>query len=168
MKTHKLLNDIKKKVAPSYSKLNPLVSKLRPLAKRLPKPKLASKIVAAILLGLSFFQLMLLLGAPMGAAAFGGQYDVLPANLRALCVSTIVVYFITSYAIRSRAGLTKTPSNDQLIVFGTWLATAIFLFSALANAISFSIYENFIMAPLALILSGLTFIVARQKVTPSK
>ena len=138
-----------------------MVKKKLPL--RIPKPKTAAKIVSVILVLLSFFQLMLLLGAPIGQAAFGGQYDVLPANLRAICFSTIVVYFITSYAIRSRASLTKTPAKDSLVVFGTWLATLIFLFSTVANAISASVYENYIMAPIALLLFLLTFIVAKSK-----
>ncbi len=106
---------------------------------------------------------MLVLGAPMAIAVYSGQYDVLPMQLRTLSATTIIVFFITSYAIRSRAGLTKTSSKDSLVRLGTWIATAVFLFNTVASVISLSYIENFVMTPIYAVLFVLTFIVAKSK-----
>ena len=114
-------------------------------------PKNAANRLTVVLSLLALFQLALILGAPLGIAAYGGQYEVLPANLRAISISTVFIYVITIYVMRSRAGLSKTSKKDPLIVMAAWVIPVVFLYITYANIISASQYENFIMAPLSLL-----------------
>jgi hypothetical protein len=50
-------------------------------ARGLRGPRRAANVLTALLALLAVFQFTLVLGAPFGSAAWGGQHDVLPAAL---------------------------------------------------------------------------------------
>src|SRR5690606_3719032 len=52
----------------------------------------AAVAASIVLLALAFFQLALVFGAPLGRFAWGGQHEVLPANLRIGSAVSIVLY----------------------------------------------------------------------------
>jgi hypothetical protein len=112
-------------------------------------------IVAVVLLGaVTLFQLALVLGAPWGAAAWGGQHPgVLPTRLRvASAVTAIVVYPIIIAIILASAQL---ASIDWLPVKGAapmWVLAALFVLGAVMNAVSRSRIER-IWGPVTLVIA---------------
>ena len=48
----------------------------------------------ALLAALTAFQLLLILGAPLGRFAWGGQHEVLPRGLRVGSAFSIVLFYI--------------------------------------------------------------------------
>lgn len=108
---------------------------------------------AAGLAGVAAFQVALALGAPLGRAAWGGAYTVLPTGLRAgsagsavfLTVATLIVF---TYGRRPR------PVAAALR-WATRVLGGLLALSALANFASPSRWENFLMGPVALILAAL-------------
>lgn len=112
-------------------------------------------IVATILIGvLVVFQLALALGAPMGAAAWGGRNPgVLPRGLRiASAVVGLVVYPLLAAVILAAAGLIDygwLPIDPTL---AAWILTGFFGLGVLANAASRSPIER-IWAPVSAVLA---------------
>jgi hypothetical protein len=96
-------------------------------------------ILAAILLGaIVVFQLGLALGAPWGAAAWGGQHPgVLPMRLRiASGVAAVVIYPLVIALVLAAAGII---GDDWLPVDGTlamWLLAGLLTLGAVANFVS--------------------------------
>ncbi|HYD92377.1 MAG TPA: hypothetical protein VEA37_12925, partial [Flavobacterium sp.] len=90
-------------------------------------------IATAVLVGLGVFQLLLIFGLPLGKAAWGGLYTVLPLGLRFGSASSIIIYFIAIYAIRTRAGLRQTSPNSKFARIGTWFFGIFFLLGVLLN-----------------------------------
>ena len=93
-----------------------------------------------------FFQILLALGFPLGIAAWGGEYKVLPGKLRLASVASALVFGV---------------AHTMLLVFLTgnrWLTDAyplfalIFLLSTFANINSKSRWERRVMVPAAVIL----------------
>jgi hypothetical protein len=115
------------------------------------------------LIALMVFQLLLALGLPLGRAAFGGQYETLPTELRVSSVISIVLYAVNIVAVRTRAGLRKGSPDSAFAKYGTWFFTVLLFLGALLNLASSSPWERFLWAPFALILSWLCFVVARKK-----
>ena len=96
-------------------------------------------ILAAVLLGaIVVFQLALALGAPWGAAAWGGQHPgVLPTRLRiASGVAAIVIYPLVIALVLAAAGIID---DDWLPVDGTlamWVLAGLLALGAVANFVS--------------------------------
>jgi hypothetical protein len=114
----------------------------------------AALIAVALIGALVVFQLALALGAPYGAAAWGGRNPgVLPRNLRiASAVVGIVVYPLMAVVILAAAGLID---GDRLLIDTTvamWILTGFFALGAVVNAISRSAPER-IWAPISALLA---------------
>jgi len=96
-------------------------------------------ILAAILLGaIVVFQLGLALGAPWGAAAWGGQHPgVLPMRLRiASGVAAVAIYPLIIALVLAAAGII---GDDWLPVDGTlamWVLAGLLTLGAVANFVS--------------------------------
>ena len=112
-----------------------------------------SFVVATLFVLVAFFQLLLSLGYPLGEFAMGGYYKVLPKKLR--IVSTInaiillfmgVIFLQHTDAIKSFSFL---PTNILTCIITVFLGV-----NTIANLISRSKKERFVMTP----LSGITFI----------
>jgi hypothetical protein len=119
--------------------------------------------LAAVGFGLfSLFQIALALGAPLGAAAWGGQYRTLPANLRIASVASALVFVTAALIALGRAGYWGRERQGLTSVFrwGTWAIGALLALDALPNLASSSPWERYLLAPAALLLAVLCLIVA--------
>lgn len=113
-----------------------------------------------ILVGLSVFQLLLILGKPLGEYAWGGQQRVLPKKLRIASVSSIVLYVVFSVFLASKADIAQLIPQSPILDIGTWTLTGYFALGVLVNGISRSKKERMVMAPVALLLAVIFFAVA--------
>jgi hypothetical protein len=119
----------------------------------------AAVALTVILAALAIFQFALVLGAPIGRFAWGGQHRVLPARLRVGSAVSIVIYaFIAALAL-DRAGLVDVVP-DPVSTVGMWIVFAYFVLGIPLNAISRSRPERFTMTPVVTVLALLSLVVA--------
>lgn len=105
------------------------------------------------LTGLTIFQIALILGAPLGKFAWGGQHERLPKNLRIASVSSIVLYLIFAAFVASKGGVLRVIPDSQILDIGIWVFTIYFFVGIAMNAISRSKNERNLMTPVAAILA---------------
>lgn len=111
-------------------------------------------ILACTILGcLAVFQVALVVGAPLGRFAWGGQHDVLPQKLRVGSIVSIVLYALFGYTALAKAGLVPVPVSETFTGVVMWVLTAYFIVGIAMNAISRSKPERFVMTPVALVLA---------------
>jgi len=120
--------------------------------------KSAAIISTAIFVGLIVFQLLLALGFPMGRAAWGGEYEILPTSLRIGSLISAFILFFASYLVLSRAEIINDFGLPRLSKYGVLVLAGFFSINTLANLISQSNLERMIMAPIALTLNICCFI----------
>ena len=114
--------------------------------------------------GLALFQLLLVAGAPFGAAAWGGTNDgQLPTNLRVGSALAIVVYGLAAAVILARAGFGVRFISRAVARIGSWVLVALLTVGALANFASQSPWERFLLGPVTVLLAGLCLVVARSQ-----
>jgi len=123
-------------------------------------------VIAGALALLVCFQIALALGAPLGRAAWGGKHTTLPTNLRIATVVPVAIYALGAVVVLQRAGYLISSLSHRVAHRSTWVFGAVLVLSALANAASSSDWERFLMAPVALALGLLTFVVARSSSSP--
>lgn len=126
--------------------------------------ELAVRIAAAMAAsGFTFFagfQLLLALGAPWGAAAYGGFHEgVLPPKLRIASVASAVILIVGALLVLGRGGYWGEALPSGIFHWGTWSLVALITLSAFANFASSSNWERFLWAPVALLLSFLCLVV---------
>ena len=112
----------------------------------------------ALLAALTAFQLVLILGAPLGRFAWGGQHEVLPRGLRVGSAVSIVIY--VGFALLALAKVQLVPSA-AVVDTAMWVVAGYLLLGVALNAISRSKPERWTMTPLALLLAGCAFMLAR-------
>ena len=104
----------------------------------------AATIATVLLLMVSLFQLALALGAPLGAAAWGGRHrGVLPAGFRV--ASAIAAIFVYPFVIVFVLASAETVDVDWLSETGQtamWILTGFFSIGAVANFASRSKAER--------------------------
>ncbi len=122
--------------------------------------ELASYVACALLVGLGIFQIALVLGAPIGKFAWGGQHNVLPIKLRVGSAISISLYTIFATFILGKAGVVSTPFSDIVLSTGVWVLTGYFFLGIIMNGISRSKAERNLMTPIASILAILFLVVA--------
>jgi hypothetical protein len=122
----------------------------------------AAAIVAIVLLGvLVVFQAGLALGAPWGAAAWGGQNTgVLPRNLRiASGVAAVLIYPIVILLIAAAGGLIGSDWVPFDLTIAMWVLAVVLGIGAVMNFISRSAVER-IWGPVALAVAACCAIIA--------
>lgn len=117
-------------------------------------------IACAVLLALALFQILLILGVPIGRYAWGGTHDVLPQNLRIASASSIALYIVFAAFILSKASVIDLVQNDSLVGVGMWVFTGYFFLGIFMNAISRSKKERLVMTPVAAVLAVLFLLVS--------
>ena len=128
-------------------------------------PKQRAAMVAVALFGVvTVFQLLLALGAPWGAAAWGGQTPgVLPAGFRiGSAVSGLVVYPLMIAYILDASRLVRIawlPGSRRIAM---WVLFAFFALGTVMNTITPSPIER-IWAPVNLILAICVFFIVRRR-----
>ena len=118
-------------------------------------------IAGALLLILIVFQLALAAGAPLGAAAWGGQNPgVLPGRLRiASAVVALVVYPIMLAVILAAAGLIADDWLPIDLAIACWILAGFFVLGAVVNALSRSPAER-IWALVSAVLAACCVLIA--------
>jgi hypothetical protein len=126
----------------------------------MPLDQLFATLACTLLAGLSIFQGALIAGAPLGRAAWGGQYRVLPAKLRIGSALSIAVYAFFAYAALAKAGLVPLLINASFTGVIMWVMTVYFVLGVFMNGISRSKPERLIMTPATLVLAALYLVLA--------
>ncbi len=116
-----------------------------------------------MLICLCMFQLLLIFGIPLGYAAWGGKYKVLPLNLRIGSLVSIIIYVTAIYTILSKSGIKDKHINTKFVSIAIWIFAILFIISAFLNFTSKSIWERSIMSTLSIILGLLFLLVAKSK-----
>jgi len=111
-------------------------------------------VAAVVTGGLAIFQVLLAIGLPVGRAAFGGVHRILPLGLRAASGVAAVVFLVALYVVLARGGLIGTAHHSALVRDGIWILVVVFGLSAVANALSKSQWERFLMAPVGIVLTA--------------
>ncbi len=115
--------------------------------------------LTALLGLLTLLQIGLILGAPLGAFAWGGQHRVLPARLRFGSAVSIVVYGLIVVIAWDRVGaIDMFPHPFSEVAM--WVIFAYFVLGIGMNAISRSKPERYTMVPMSAALAGLSFLIA--------
>jgi cytochrome c biogenesis protein ResB len=121
----------------------------------------AAGVAAAIgCLGIAVFQVALAAGAPLGRAAWGGVHERLPRNLRVASAAVAVVWVLAALTVLAAAGFQASPIPASVADWATWVLAALLLVGAVMNLLSRSRLERIVWGPVALVLAGLTAIVA--------
>ena len=121
-----------------------------------------SSVILIVTMGfVALFQLALALGAPMGEYAFGGQNPgKLPAAYRAASAVSIFVYLgIAGHQLAQLGVLEKFLPTD-LNAVANWAVFGLNALSLIMNSISRSAKERKLWAPVALLMSVTSLIVA--------
>ena len=107
--------------------------------------------------GMIVFQAALAAGARLGDAAWGGVHAQLTTGQRFGSAVSVLFYAAAIIIVRRRAA----GRGERRYRWGTWGLAGIFAVSAAMNLASDSQWENYLMAPAALVFAVLCVIVAR-------
>jgi phosphate starvation-inducible membrane PsiE len=117
--------------------------------------------LVAVLAIVSLFQIALILGAPMGEYAFGGQVKgKLPIKMRIGSVISLGLYFAQIGHYLAQAGVLTKFFDTQVNSVVNWVFVGIAALALLMNSISRSEKERKLWVPVALLLLVLTVLVA--------
>ena len=118
-------------------------------------------IVIVAMAAVGLFQLALILGAPMGEYAFGGQNPgKLPVKFRAMSGVTLLVYVAIIGHMLAQLGALPRLLPEDLNRAANWALFGLNLLSLVMNSISRSKKERDMWVPVALMLSVASFFVA--------
>jgi len=106
---------------------------------------------------LAVFQAVLAAGVPLGRAAWGGEHAHLTTGQRIGSAVSVLVYLAAIVIVRRRAA----GRPERSYRWGMWALAVLLAAAALANAASGSAWENFLLAPVAIVLAALCVVVAR-------
>ena len=107
--------------------------------------------------GMIVFEVALAAGAPLGDAAWGGAHTDLTTGQRFSSAVSVLFYAAAIVVVRRRAA----GRAERRYRWGTWGLAVVFALAALMNLASESQWENYLMAPVALVFAALCVIVAR-------
>ncbi|MGL4373492.1 MAG: hypothetical protein ACRCS6_06895 [Turicibacter sp.] len=119
--------------------------------------QIAAVIIGCICFSMSIFQFLLALGLPLGEFAWGGQYKVLPRNLRIGSFISIFTLIFIGVIFLAKANLVNVELNETLINVCSWVFTGFLGLNTLGNFASKSKKEKFVMGPITIVatLAGL-------------
>lgn len=110
-----------------------------------------SIVVAIMFVSISFFQVLLFLGYPLGEYAMGGLYKVLPKKLRIVSIINAIILLFMGLVFLQHTnvlnGFNFLPTNILV-----WVITIFLGLNTITNLISQSKKERFIMTPLSSIV----------------
>jgi len=107
---------------------------------------------ASACLGIAFFQVALIAGAPLGRYTQGGRHDgALPASGRVIAAVSIPLVVLQGLAILAAAGF---PGLDWPRWTG-WAALALSVVTAVLNTITPSEKERAVWSPITIVMAGM-------------
>jgi len=114
---------------------------------------IAAIIVAILFMSIAVFQVLLSLGYPLGEYAMGGYYKVLPKKLRIAGVINALILVFMGFVFLQHANVLNGVDflSTNILV---WVITIYLGINTIANLISRSKKERFVMTP----LSGIAFV----------
>jgi hypothetical protein len=113
----------------------------------------AAVVAYVVLAALAVFQVALAAGAPLGQFAWGGQRRVLPRGLRIASAASVLVYALFAVMISRAADVASEVGDHRSDYPLIWVLVVYFGIGVLANAVSRSRPERFVMTPVALVLA---------------
>lgn len=113
---------------------------------------IAAIIILLILAVLAIFQLALVMGAPIGHFAWGGQHRVLPTRLRAGSVVSIILYAFFAVLVTSKAGIAPIIGSGTFLDVSLWVVTIYLAIGIPLNVLSRSKPERYTMTPVVTVL----------------
>lgn len=119
----------------------------------------AAVVALSVLALLTVFQIALVLGAPWGRFAWGGQHEVLPNRLRVGSAVSVALYAVFAAIVADRAGLVEVLP-DPFSRVGIWVLAGYSLIGIVMNLASRSIPERVTMAPVSAVLCASFVVVA--------
>lgn len=123
--------------------------------------QLIGYLLVAGFLVLVCFQSAIVLGAPVGRAAWGGRSaGPLPRALRIASAVAVVIYVVACLIVLDRAGMPLIDLPDGISLWGTWVIGVLLAVGAVMNFASSSPYERFGWAPFAAVLAVLAVLLA--------
>ncbi|MFD1020936.1 hypothetical protein [Thalassobacillus hwangdonensis] len=114
---------------------------------------IASIIVALSFVSIAGFQVLLSLGFPLGEFAMGGQHKILPKKLRIVSVINALILLFMAFVFLHHTDVLNWSFFISTNI-AVWVITIFLGMNTVANLISPSKKERFVMTP----LSGVTFI----------
>ena len=87
----------------------------------------AAVLIWIILGALALFQGLLVVGAPLGRFAWGGQHRVLPVSLRISSLVSIVIYALISMVVLARVGVVRLGVLSGIVGIAIWVVATYFL-----------------------------------------
>ncbi|RYP89079.1 hypothetical protein EKO23_01240 [Nocardioides guangzhouensis] len=118
--------------------------------------------------GLAAFQLLLAAGVPWGDAAWGGTDEGrLAVRLRIGSGLSVAVYAVAVSLVLRRAGFPVRGVSAAAAGIGTWALVVLMTLGTVANLLSESPWERFVLGPVTLVLVGLCLVVARAEESDS-
>lgn len=121
---------------------------------------IAAVLSLVLILSILLFQIALVLGAPLGHLAWGGQHNVLPRNLRIGSAISVVILATFAAFIASKASIWELIPNEVAVGIGLWVIFAYFVVGIFMNGISRSKPERYTMTPLCGVIAVCIFIIA--------
>lgn len=121
----------------------------------------ASKLLSSILGLLIAFHLLVIVKVVPAHIIWGNQIP--EANIMPLELIAIVISFSFLLFVQIKMRYVKMGQKNKVVNVLLWIVGAIFLFNAVMNLLSEVRAENFIFAPIALIMAFLTVRLAIEK-----
>ena len=115
--------------------------------------RVAAIIATILFTALFIFQVLLAAGVPLGKAAYGGKSDLLTPALRIMSLLSALIFLGAIWTVLTRSGV--IPVSKGVRGAAGWLVwglVVLFSLSFLANVMSSSPWERFLMAPSALLI----------------
>jgi hypothetical protein len=118
----------------------------------------ATRAVTIGFAALAVFEAALAVGAPLGDGAWGGSAAHLTTGQRVASSATPAFWIAAIAVVRARAA----GRAGRRYRWGTWGLVAVLGVSALLNVASESAWENYLFAPVGVVLAGLCGVVAHK------
>jgi hypothetical protein len=121
---------------------------------------LASILAALVLSFVAIFQILLAIGLPLGAAAWGGTHRVLPPHLRIASALSSALLGLFAWIVLARSGLVTIPWQSSVVRVGTWVVFSFLALNTVSNFVSKSRIERTVMTPAAFVCSVCLLVVS--------
>ncbi|MHA2397553.1 MAG: hypothetical protein ACXADU_01520 [Promethearchaeota archaeon] len=121
---------------------------------------IAAIISAVLFIVLSIFQILLAIGLPLGRFAYGGKHETLPKNLRVTSIIAVGIFILGLISVLAQAEIFSVIPKSLVFLVIVWILAFYLTFNTLANLMSKSKPEKYVMTPISLILTICLFIIA--------
>ncbi|MFC4402574.1 hypothetical protein [Gracilibacillus xinjiangensis] len=109
-----------------------------------------SIVVAVICLFVALFQVFLALGYPLGEFAMGGYYKILPGKLRIVSAVNAIILLLFGFVFLLHSNIISGFDFIATNIF-VWIITIFLGINTIANLISRSKKERYVMTPISVV-----------------